>query len=145
MEMDSSLQNFLAVQSHLVFASNSWLIALFSPTEPVNYQDFIAQKLEPLAIRVNSKTYSLVISGRLEKSAIVVLYESYRITNHSKILSNKLGTFSNGKMHFGKEVYIWERRRDLQGLQFTISVVESPPFIYLNEDKVVVGRVLRLR
>jgi hypothetical protein len=70
-----------------------------------------------------------------------ILFEVYRIlttTNVSRnnLIVNKIAVFKNEKYHFLDTPYIWDRRKNLQGLELKIMSLPSNPFTRYHSDKV---------
>ena len=69
------------------------------------------------------------------------LFEVYRITtttnvSRNNLIVNKIAVFKNENYHFLDTPYIWDRRKNLQGLELKIMSLPSHPFQQYHSDKV---------
>ena len=69
------------------------------------------------------------------------LFEVYRITtttnvSRNNLIVNKIAVFKNENYHFLDTPYIWDRRKNLQGLELKIMSLPSHPFQQYHRDKV---------
>ena len=69
------------------------------------------------------------------------LFEVYRITTTinvsiNSLVVNKIAVFKNESYHFLETPYIWDRRKNLHGLELKIMSLPSHPFQQYHSDKV---------
>ncbi len=87
----------------------------------------VSKSLETLPLRLDSNVY---LYEELEKS--IALYEAYRIGDTMPVTVRRVGTWHNYRGLRLTSPNLWERRRDLQGFNVTISVAHVTLHSYLN-------------
>ena len=90
-------------------------------------------------ISLNFRIYFLYVD--LEHPYQNDLFEVYRITtttnvSRNNLIVNKIAVFKNENYHFLDTPYIWDRRKNLQGLELKIMSLPSHPFQQYHSDKV---------
>ena len=87
------------------------------------------------ALRLDSRLYFLIVEGTPDENYLIKnyqanLFEAYRI---GELIVNRIASYQNGNYYSANNVnsFIWDRRKDLHGLELQIAVVESKPFTYL--------------
>ena len=79
------------------------------------------------ALRLDSRLYFLIVEGTSSKNYQANLFEAYRI---GELIVTKLASYENGNYYATNvDHFIWDRRKDLHGLELQIICVESLPFI----------------
>ena len=71
------------------------------------------------------------------KNYQATLFEAYRI---GELIVNRIASYQNGNYYSANNVnsFIWDRRKDLHGLELQIICVESLPFIsYVNDVSLI--------
>ena len=71
-----------------------------------------------------------MVEGTSSENYQANLFEAYRI---GELIINRIASYQNGNYYSANNDYsfIWDRRKDLHGLELQIVVVESKPFTYL--------------
>ena len=110
-----------------LFTRNSWIFVLdYVGNQPKEYLEETIQSFSFITL------HSLIYFVIPTRNQIAYLYEAYRFPEYpqGKLIINELGFFENEelKLTLG-EIYIWERRRNLEGSLLRISTVESSPFL----------------
>ena len=102
---------------------HTWLVPVLHSTR-ISDQDYLLEQLQPLpTIRLNSKIYFLVKNDFTKNCTI---YEIFRVHQSTEIIVNDIGKFDvNSKVIDFTEEFIWSRRKDLHGYQFSIVALPS--------------------
>lgn len=111
---------------------NTWMVPVLHSSR-IPDQDYLLERLQPLNnIRLNSKVYFLVKNDFTKNCTI---YEIFRVHHSTEIITNDIGKFDvNSKVIDFTEEFIWSRRKDLHGYQFSIVALPSTVKItYVNQ------------
>ena len=111
---------------------NTWMVPVLHSSR-IPDQDYLLERLQPLNnIRLNSRVYFLVKNDFTKNCTI---YEIFRVHYSTEIIINDIGKFDvNSKVIDFTEDFIWNRRRDLHGYQFSIVALPSTVKItYVNQ------------
>ena len=127
-----------------LFSQNSWIIIVFkSKQENKNLAgpELLKSKLEKYkSISLDFRIYFLYVD--FEHPYENDLFEVYRIPTPTNVVSitnlivNKIAVFKSEKYYFLDTPYIWDRRKNLQGLELKIMSLPSNPFTRYQSDNV---------
>ena len=129
------LYTLLQLENSTYYSFNSWFIVLHNnETDTLSSESLLRNILSPYqALRIDSRLYFLIVEGTsgenyLIKNYQATLFEAYRI---GELIVTKLASYENGNYYSANNVdsFIWDRRKDLRGLELQIICVESLPFI----------------
>ena len=129
--LNISLWNSVSTYDINVFSLNSWVFTLFLDDEFVNKtEDFLRSKISTMkSLSFNSRVYFVVVTNATYDEAY--LFEAYRIADHSQeLIINEIGWYLGTSFKTLTNTFIWERRQDLNGHEF--SVVALPHEIFSN-------------
>ena len=121
---------------------HTWLVPVLHSTR-ISDQDYLLEQLQPLpTIRLNSKIYFLVKNDFTKNCTI---YEIFRVHQSTEIIVNDIGKFDvNSKVIDFTEEFIWSRRKDLHGYQFSIVALPSTVKItYVNQVRLYTTYYIR--
>ena len=111
---------------------NTWLIPVLHSAK-IPDQEYLLEQLQLFSsLRLNSKVYLLVKNDFTKNCTI---YEIFRVHHSTEIIINDIGKVdvSSNKIDFTEE-FIWNRRKNLHGLQFSIVALPSTVKItYVNQ------------
>ena len=121
------------MESTMTISMNSfWMIPILHSSR-IPDQDYLFEQLQALSsIRLNSKVIFLV-KNDFTKNCII--YEIFRVHHSTEIIINDIGKFNvNSIVIDFTEEFIWNRRKDLHGYQFSIVALPSTVKItYVNQ------------
>ena len=124
------LYTLLQLDNSTYYSVNSWFIVLHN-NETESSDSLLTNILSPYqTLRLDSRLYFLIVEGTSTENYQANLFEAYRI---GELIVNKIASYQNGNYYSANNVdsFIWDRRKDLRGLELQIAVVESKPFTYL--------------
>ena len=124
------LYTLLQLDNSTYYSVNSWFIVLHN-NETESSDSLLTNILSPYqTLRLDSRVYFLIVEGTSTENYQANLFEAYRI---GELIVNKIASYQNGNYYSANNVdsFIWDRRKDLRGLELQIVVVESKPFTYL--------------
>ena len=111
---------------------NTWMVPVLHSSR-IPDQDYLFEQLQALSsIRLNSKVIFLVKNDFTKNCTI---YEIFRVHHSTEIIINDIGKFDvNSDVIDFTEEFIWNRRKDLHGYQFSIVALPSTVKItYVNQ------------
>lgn len=116
------------------FARNFWFVILPRESSETSRDLLESRFNEYASIRLDSKLYFLVVTGTSADDYQSDLNEVYKIIPQ-ELAINVLALFENNSWQSKNEDFIWERRRNLQGLELQLLSVTSPPFTYHHKNE----------
>ena len=126
------MYSLLQLDNSTYYSFNSWFIVLNNnETDIISSETLLRNILSPYkALRLDSRLYFLIVEGTSSENYQANLFYVYRI---GELIVNRIASYQNGNYYSAKNVnsFIWDRRKDLHGLELQIAVVESKPFTYL--------------
>ena len=131
------MYTLLQLENSTYYSFNSWFIVLHNnETDTISSEILLRNILSPYkALRLDSRLYFLIVEGTPDENYLIKnyqanLFEAYRI---GELIVNRIASYQNGNYYSANSVnsFIWDRRKDLHGLELQIAVVESKPFTYL--------------
>ena len=126
------MYTLLQLDNSTYYSFNSWFIVLNNnETENISSESLLRNILSPYqTLRLDSRLYFLIVEGTSSENYQANLFEAYRI---GELIVNRIASYQNGNYYSANNVnsFIWDRRKDLHGLELQIAVVESKPFTYL--------------
>ena len=126
------MYTLLQLDNSTYYSFNSWFIVLNNnETDIISSETLLRNILSPYkALRLDSRLYFLIVEGTSSENYQANLFEAYRI---GELIVNRIASYQNGNYYSANNVnsFIWDRRKDLHGLELQIAVVESKPFTYL--------------
>ena len=128
------MYTLLQLDNSTYYSFNSWFIVLNNnKTDIISSETLLRNILSPYkALRLDSRLYFLIVEGTPDENYVIKnyqanLFEAYRI---GELIVTKLASYENGNYYATNEDhFIWDRRKDLHGLELQIICVESLPFI----------------
>ena len=134
--LNISLWNSVSTTQDLnnVFSQNSWVFTLYLDDDEFlnKTEDFLRSKISTMkSLSLNSRVYFFVVTNIITYDE-AKLYEAYRITDdHSQeLIINEIGCYFDTSFKTLTKTFIWERRQDLNGFEF--SVVALPHETFTN-------------
>ena len=127
------MYTLLQLDNSTYYSFNSWFIVLHC-NETGSSDSFLTNILSPFqSLRLDSRLYFLIVEGTSSENYQANLFEAYRI---GELIVNRIASYQNGNFYSANNVnsFIWDRRKDLRGLELQIAVVESKPFTYLLDN-----------
>ena len=124
------MYTLLQLDNSTYYSFNSWFIVLHC-NETGSSDSFLTNILSPFqSLRLDSRLYFLIVVGTSSENYQANLFEAYRI---GELIVNRIASYQNGNYYSANNVnsFIWDRRKDLHGMELQIAVVESKPFTYL--------------
>ena len=124
------MYTLLQLDNSTYYSFNSWFIVLHC-NETGSSDSFLTNILSPFqSLRLDSRLYFLIVVGTSSENYQANLFEAYRI---GELIVNRIASYQNGNFYSANNVnsFIWDRRKDLHGMELQIAVVESKPFTYL--------------
>ena len=126
------MHTLLQLDNSTYYSFNSWFIVLHNnETDTISSESLLRNILSPYqTLRLDSRLYFLIVEGTSSENYQANLFEAYRI---GELIVNRIASYQNGNYYSANNVdsFIWDRRKDLHGLELQIVVVESKPFTYL--------------
>ena len=126
------MYTLLQLDNSTYYSFNSWFIVLHNnETDTISSESLLRNILSPYqTLRLDSRLYFLIVEGTSSEKYQANLFEAYRI---GELIVNRIASYQNGNYYSANNVdsFIWDRRKDLHGLELQIVVVESKPFTYL--------------
>ena len=127
------MYTLLQLDNSTYYSFNSWFIVLHC-NETESSDSFLTNILSPYqSLRLDSRLYFLIVEGTSSENYQANLFEAYRI---GELIVNRIASYQNGNFYSANNVnsFIWDRRKDLHGMELQIAVVESKPFTYLLDN-----------
>ena len=82
---------------------------------------------------MNSRVYFLVFTNTATNEA--KLFEAYRIADDlDEIIINEIGNYFDTSFHGLTKTFIWERRKDLNGYEFSVVALPYEPFLNFKDN-----------
>ena len=133
--LNISLWNSVATRNLTVFSFNSWIFTLFLNDEFVgNPEEFLRSNISTMkSLSLNSRVYFFVVTNKTNNEAI--LFEAYRIGDRSDELQiHEIGSYSDNGFQTLTKTFIWERRKDLKGYEFSVVALPNEPFLNFQNN-----------
>ena len=134
--LNISLWNSLASRNLTIFSFNSWIFTLFLNDDEFveNPKEFLRSNISKMeALSLNSRVYFFVISNKTNDEA--KLFEAYRIGDRTEELQiHEIGSYSDNGFQTLTKTFIWERRKDLKGYEFSVVALPNEPFLNFQNN-----------
>ena len=132
--LNVSRWNSVAIKNMSTFSFYSWVFTLFLNDEFLNKsEDFLRSEISTMeSLSLNSRVYFFVTNISHDEAK---LFEAYRIGDHSEeLIINEIGSYFGATFQTLTQTFIWERRKDLKGYEFSVVALPNEPFLNFQNN-----------